>query len=68
MKTQTDFQHMSDELDAILEQFQSGELTIDQATEAFERGMQLVGKLEKYLKTAENKVIKVKANFSNNKE
>lgn len=62
------YQTMSAELDTILVSLQTGELDIDEATKAYERGIQLVGQLEKYLKTAENKVISIKASFEAKKD
>ena len=50
----------SAELQDILEQLQSGQLSIDEAMPAYERGMKLVKELETYLKTAEHTVTKLK--------
>jgi exonuclease VII small subunit len=33
---------------------------VDQASKQYERGMQIIAELEAYLKTAENKIAKVK--------
>jgi len=53
------YQVLNAELDKVLAQLQSGELDIDEATKAYERGMELVEELEKYLQTAENKIRKL---------
>lgn len=56
-----DYRALSAELDEILNRLQDGEVNIDEAVPAYERGMQLVKELESYLKTAENQVIELKA-------
>lgn len=58
------YQGLSAELEAILSELQSGELDIDEAVKKYQRGMEIVQELQKYLKEAENKVKKVKADFS----
>lgn len=57
------YQELSNELDSILQELQAGDLDIDDAVKKYERGMQILQELETYLKTAENKVKKIKANF-----
>ncbi|CAN5137090.1 hypothetical protein BH09PAT3_BH09PAT3_4510 [soil metagenome] len=56
-----DYQTLSAELETILTRLQSGELTIDEAVPAYERGMQLVQELEIYLKKAQNQVSELQA-------
>lgn len=58
-----DYRKLSDELDTVLEGLQTADLDIDEAVAKYERGMQIVKDLEGYLKTAENKVAKIKASF-----
>ena len=58
-----DYQALSQELDTILEELQTADLDIDEAVKKYERGMTIVKDLETYLKTAENKVTKLKARF-----
>jgi exodeoxyribonuclease VII small subunit len=58
------YQKMSAELNALLTELQSGDLDIDEAVKKYQRGMEIVKELQKYLKDAENKVKKVKADFS----
>ena len=57
------YQDMSAELDIIMVELQQGDLDVDAAMQKYERGLELVTALEKYLKTAENKVSKLKAQF-----
>lgn len=54
------------DLDEILNELQSGELDIDEAVKKYERGMKIVAELETYLKSAKNKVTKVKVNLKPN--
>ena len=56
-----DYQALNEELEAILEKLQSGELSIDEAMPAYERGLMLVKELENYLKTAQNRVTELQA-------
>ena len=58
-----DYQALSSELEAIVLNLQLDSLDIDEAVKQYERGLELVAALEAYLKTAENKVIKLKAQF-----
>jgi exodeoxyribonuclease VII small subunit len=59
----TDYKKLSGELDEILSRLQSADLDIDEAVKAYERGMAIAKELEDYLKTAENKIIKIKADW-----
>jgi exodeoxyribonuclease VII small subunit len=59
-----DYKKLNSELDTILTGLQSGDLDIDEAVKQYQRGMVIVEELQKYLKEAENKVTKVKADFS----
>lgn len=54
------YHKLNEELDIILNELQSGELNIDEAVKKYEHGMKIVSELETYLKTAKNKVIKIK--------
>jgi exodeoxyribonuclease VII small subunit len=56
-----DYRALQNELDEVLTSLQSGDLTIDEALKAYERGQEIVAQLEKYLKQAENKI----KNYSN---
>lgn len=57
------YSSLSKELDQILNKIQSDDLDIDESVELYEKGMAVVKKLEEYLKTTENKIIKIKSNF-----
>lgn len=56
MAQQTDYHALNEELDALLAKLQDGELGIDEAAAAYERGIRIVAELETYLKTAENRI------------
>lgn len=56
---QESYRNLRQELDEILNSIQSGDLEIDEATKQYERAMDIVAKLEKYLNDAENKITKV---------
>lgn len=59
----TDYKSLSTELDDILARLQSAELNVDEAVDLYERGMKIAKELETYLKEAENKVTKIKADW-----
>ncbi len=54
------YQEMNAELAEILLDLQQENVDVDQAMQKYERGLALVTELEKYLKTAENKITKLK--------
>ncbi len=57
------YRQLNAELDQLLSELESAELDIDGALVKYQRGMEIVQQLERYLKTAENKVTKIKASF-----
>lgn len=63
MTKHTNYRDLSNELDGILARLQAGELDIDEAVRLYERGMTVIEELESYLRSAENKVTKIKASF-----
>jgi exodeoxyribonuclease VII small subunit len=66
-KKSKDYRAMAAELDAILEALQTTDLDIDEAVKAYTHGMEIVEELEKYLKSAENKVTKIKKSWEADK-
>lgn len=58
-----DYGALNEELDVILAKLQSDDLDVNEAISLYERGMQITKDLEAYLKTAENKITKLKASF-----
>lgn len=59
-----DYKGLRAQLDAILLEIRAGDLDIDEASEQYEKAREIVEKLDKYIKTAENKVTKIKNNLS----
>lgn len=57
------YEELNLELEAVLADLQREDLDVDEALARYERGLELVKQLENYLKTAENKVQKLKAKF-----
>ncbi|HET7320329.1 MAG TPA: exodeoxyribonuclease VII small subunit [Candidatus Saccharimonadales bacterium] len=58
------YQVLAGELDDILAELQQSDLDVDVAVKKYERGLELIKELEKYLSTAENRVTELKAKFS----
>lgn len=58
-----DYAALNEELDTILAKLQSDQLDVNDAIGLYERGMHITKELEAYLKTAENKITKIKASF-----
>lgn len=54
------YKQLQAELDDVLEQIQNEELDVEEAIKLYEQGEQLIKELETYLKTAENKIKKLK--------
>ncbi len=63
-KTEVTYQSLNAELEAILADLQQDDTDVDSALKQYERGLELVQQLEKYLKNAENTIIELKAKFS----
>lgn len=54
-----DYRGLSDELEAIVLALQEDDIDVDVAMQKYERGLELIKLLEKYLQTAENKIQKL---------
>ena len=59
VKKEINYRQLSAELDELLHELESTDIDIDDALQKYQRGMEIVEQLEKYLKTAENKVKKI---------
>jgi exodeoxyribonuclease VII small subunit len=57
------YQQLSDELNRLIEWFESDQLNLDEAVDKYEQAMELLQKMENHLKTAENKVKKIAVKF-----
>lgn len=56
MAKNDDYTSMMRELQTLLADMQAEELDVDAALKGYERGQELVARLERYLETAENKI------------
>ena len=61
------YQTLSKQLDEVLADLQDPSITIDDAIFRYETAMKLIGKLEKYLESAENRIQEIKTQFSKEK-
>ena len=59
-KLSDSYETMYTELESIIELLQSGDLDLDEAVKNYERSTELIHKLEKHLKEAQNTVKKIK--------
>ena len=59
MTKELDYKTLNVQLESILDELENGQLDVDEAIKQYQKGMEIVKELEKYLKTAENKVKKV---------
>lgn len=53
------YKQLSEELEIIVEKLQSNNLDVDQTINEYQRGVEIINQLEKYLKTAQNKISKI---------
>lgn len=58
------YRQLNNDLEAIVDRLQIGELDIDEALKQYERGVAIVKQLQDYLKMSENKITKAKQSFS----
>ena len=61
---QFDYGNKMKALEDLIAQAEHDELDVDDAIATFEDGMKLVNEIEDYLKTAENKITKIKKQFA----
>jgi exodeoxyribonuclease VII small subunit len=59
MNEPKDYRKLSSELDTILENLQSSDLDVDQIITEYQKGIDIVERLEEYLKSAQNKITKI---------
>lgn len=57
------YQAMAQELAAYIEWFEGDSVNLDEAIAKYEQAMELLEEMETYLKTAQNKITKIKAKF-----
>ncbi len=64
MSKELDYRALSDELETIVAALQQDDIDVDVAMQKYERGLELIKALEKYLMTAENKIEKLNSSKS----
>jgi exodeoxyribonuclease VII small subunit len=62
-KKPASYQQMADELNNLIEWFESDNVNLDEAVDKYEKAMELLAKMEAYLKSAENQVKKIAIKF-----
>lgn len=62
-KTPKTYQQMADQLNGLIEWFESDSVNLDEAVSQYEQAMELLAQMEDFLKTAENKVKKIALKF-----
>jgi exodeoxyribonuclease VII small subunit len=55
-----DYKSMQNELNQILDDLQTGDIDVDEAIKKYDRGQVLIRDITEYLKTAKNKITKIK--------
>lgn len=61
MAKTVDYNQINQELETVMVKLQAEDIDVDEAVKLYERGVTLIAELEQHLKTAENKVKKVRA-------
>lgn len=61
------YKQMSENLDVVISQLQSGDVSLDDAVEKYKEASQLIKKMQTYLEKTENKIKKIKADFQADK-
>ncbi|HET9721659.1 MAG TPA: exodeoxyribonuclease VII small subunit [Candidatus Saccharimonadales bacterium] len=62
-KTPKSYKQMTQQLNQMVEWFESDEVDLDQAVGKYQEALRLLAEMEEYLKTTENKVKKIAAKF-----
>ena len=57
------YQQLSDELNQLIEWFESDAVNLDEAVDRYEHAMELLKRMEDHLELAENKVKKISVKF-----
>jgi exodeoxyribonuclease VII small subunit len=59
MSDNKSYSQLNQSLEAVISKLQSSDLDVDEVISEYQKGIDLVKKLENYLKTAQNKVVKL---------
>jgi exodeoxyribonuclease VII small subunit len=57
------YQQLTDELNQLVEWFESDSVNIDEAVNKYQQAMELLAQMDNHLKTAENKIKKIALKF-----
>jgi exodeoxyribonuclease VII small subunit len=57
------FEKSFEELEAIVEKFESGTISLDESLQQFERGLELASQLKQRLNDVESKITEIKQKF-----
>lgn len=63
MASEKNYKQLREELDSILAWFSEDSVDIDEAATKYQQGIKVIKQLETYLKTAENKITRLKKSF-----
>lgn len=63
-KPAVSYEKLKSELETVMAELQREDLDVDEALKHYRRGLELVTALEAYLKTAENQIKTIKADFN----
>ncbi len=58
----SNYQELTNKLQTIMTELQSGEIDLDKSLKKYEEGIKIIKELETQLKSAENKVKKIQTN------
>ncbi len=62
-KNPKNYQAMTDQLNQLVEWFETDQLDLDQAVDKYQQALELLKQMEDYIKTAENRVKRIAAKF-----
>lgn len=68
MSEPTNYRKLNDQLEVIIEKLQSDDLDVDETIKEYQKGIEIVDELEKYLDTARNKITKISQNNTKTKK
>jgi exodeoxyribonuclease VII small subunit len=62
------YKQLNQELEAVLDRLQSSDLDVDQIINEYQKGIDIVEELEKYVKSAQNKITKINQKSTKSKK
>lgn len=67
MAQANNYRQLNQELETIVEKLQSEDLDVDQVISQYQRGVAIIDQLQKYLKSAQNNIVKINQKRSKTK-